>query len=237
MLRTIGRSMILFLLAASAGGGAFWLHARNSTEGQLRRDLDVQRQRAEQLRVVVGRLSAERRVADVMVTEQNESAGIVRTTLLFVEYAKDGTPLPGKHFTIEGKLAHIDAMVVKFDGKFVQDADPLRGRSIALFTRIYGETQNPADGFRIDEPGKVPDVYRGADASVSRFEQDLWNNFWKLADDPSYRESMGVRVAQGEAVWRSFEPGWLYTLTLESNGGLNISPERIKGIYQEALKK
>jgi hypothetical protein len=237
MLRTFGRSLILFVLAASAGGGAYWMHARHSTENTLRRELDTQRERAEQLRVVVGRLGAERRVADVMVTEQSESAGIVHTGLLFVEYAKDGSPLPGKHFTIEGKLAHIDAMVIKFDGKFVQDADPLRGRSIALFTRIYGETQNPANGFPIDEPGKIPDIYRGADKSVSRFEQDLWTNFWKLADDPAYRDSMGVRIAQGEAVWRSFEPGWLYTLTLESNGGLNISPERIKGIYREALKQ
>ena len=47
---------------------------------------------------------------------------------------------------------------------------------------------------------------------------------------------MGVRIAQGEAVWRSFEPGWLYTLTLESNGGLNISPEPIKGIYREMMR-
>ena len=64
---------------------------------------------------------------------------------------------------------------------------------------------------------------------------DLWKNFWKLADDAAYREQMGVRVAQGEGVWRPFEPGNLYTLTLESNGGLNITSEPVKGIYKELL--
>jgi hypothetical protein len=47
---------------------------------------------------------------------------------------------------------------------------------------------------------------------------------------------MGVRVAQGEGVWRPFEPGRLYTITLESNGGLNVHSEPLRGIYQEALR-
>ncbi len=47
---------------------------------------------------------------------------------------------------------------------------------------------------------------------------------------------MGVRVAQGEGVWRPFEMGHLYTLTLETNGGLNIHSEPMRGVYQEALR-
>jgi hypothetical protein len=50
---------------------------------------------------------------------------------------------------------------------------------------------------------------------------------------------MGVRAtggAQGEAVWRPFEPGKLYTITLQHDGGLNITSEPLKGIYSEALK-
>ena len=236
MFRRLGISSFLFLLLAAACGGLLLLRSHNSDVHQLQRALVAQQQRNEQLKQFVQRLTAERRVAEILVKDRSESAGIVRTTLLFVEYARDGvTPLPAKEFTIEGAVAHIDAMVIKFDGKFVEENDPLRGHSIALFTRLYGENQSPADAFPIDSPGEIPDVYRG-DGKVSRFEQGLWENFWKLADDPQYRGAMGVRVAQGEGVWRGFEPGWLYTLTLESNGGLNIAAERPKAIYQELLK-
>ncbi|HZL36542.1 MAG TPA: hypothetical protein VFC78_14580 [Tepidisphaeraceae bacterium] len=237
MYRRAAQSTFLVLLLGALSGGVYLFHAHNSTEQSLRRDLKAEQQRSEQLKRVVQRLTTERRVADIVVTSQSESAGILYTGLLFREYARDGSQLPDKRFTIEGKLAHIDAMVIKFDGKFVEDNDPLRGHSIALFTRLYGEKQSPADAFAIDEPGKVPEIYRGAGEQVTQFEQGLWANFWKLADDPAYRKSMGVRVAQGEGVWRGFEPGWLYTLTLESNGGVNITPEKIKGIFQEAMKQ
>ncbi|HEX4792448.1 MAG TPA: hypothetical protein VH370_01580 [Humisphaera sp.] len=233
MLRIAGRLIFAFLIAGGAAAGGWLLWSRNSTEHELAR----QRDRNEQLQLIVQRLSTEHRVGDIIVTDQTESAGAVKTQLLFVEYAADGSALPAKQFTIDGKLAHIDAMVIKFDGKFVQENDPLRGHSIALFTRLYGESQSPAAGFAIDPPGSVPAVYHIADARAHAFEQQLWGNFWKLADDPEYRKSMGVRVAQGEAVWRSFEPGWLYTLTLEANGGLNITPERMKGIYRAAMQK
>ena len=48
---------------------------------------------------------------------------------------------------------------------------------------------------------------------------------------------MGVRVAQGEGVWRPVDPDKLYTITLECNGGLNIRSEPLKAIYSEALKR
>ena len=75
-------------------------------------------------------------------------------------------------------------MVIKFDRDFVDENDPLRGHSIALFTKIYGDKQRPRRRETIDAPGKIPDVYRGADPRRREFEQELWNNFWKLAEDP-----------------------------------------------------
>jgi len=128
-------------------------------------------------------------------------------------------------------------MVVKFDGAFVEQNDLLRGHSVALFTRLFGDKQSPEQAWHIDEPGKVPEIYRGTDPKVSEFEQELWQNFWRLADDPAYRTSLGVRVAQGEGVWRPFEPNQLYTITLEANGGLNIKSEPLKGIYAEVMKR
>jgi len=232
MLRTVSK---LVSLGALVVGGALVLSFYRDQTGERALRVEAER-KTEQLKQVVQRLGAERRVADMIVTEQTRSAAGTTTALLFVEYGRDGSTLPAKRFTVDGDVAYVDAMVIKFDGKFVEQNDPLRGRSVALFTRLYGEHQPPEKGFRIDEPGRIPDVYRGADPYVMDFERDLWANFWKLADDESYRKAMGVRVAQGEAVWTKFQPDRLYTLTLESNGGLNITSSPLKGIYREALK-
>jgi hypothetical protein len=192
--------------------------------------------RNEQLQQVVERLSTERRVAEILVTEQKDVGGVLHTTLLFVESARDGTTLAPKSFTIEGKVAHVDAQVIQFERDFVKENDPLRGHSIALFTRLYGDRQPPEQAFPLDEPGKMPDIYRGADPRVSHFEQELWQNFWRLTHDEPYRQQYGVRLADGKGVWGMFEPGKLYTLTLESDGGLNLHVAPLKGIYREALK-
>jgi hypothetical protein len=106
-----------------------------------------------------------------------------------------------------------------------------------LFTRLFGDKQTPENAHRIDDPKQIPLIYQGADPRVSEFEQDLWKDFWRLADDPAYRKSMGVRIAQGEGVWLSFEPGYLYTITLDTTGGLFIQSEPLKGIYSEALRQ
>jgi len=220
----------LLLLTALLGFQAYRTH--HSVEAQLQ----AEKEKTETLQAIVERLSSERRVADVLVTDQTTAAnGELRTTLLFVEYDGHGDPLPARRFVIVGQEVHIDALVVKFDGKFVQENDPLRGHSVALFTRIYGEHQSPDSADQIDHPGQIPPTYRGADFRVNNFESQLWNDFWRLADDPAYRQSMGVRVAQGEGVWRPFQPGYLYTVTLESNGGLNITSEKVRGIYSELL--
>lgn len=233
MLRTVSKLVVLTALVVGGAGVLLVYHDRGG-DRHLRREAE---RKNEQLKQVIQRLSAERRMADVVVTEQRAVNGTMTTTLLFVEYGRDGSTLPARRFTINGDVAYVDAMVIKFDGKFVQDNDPLRGRSIALFTRLYAENQPPEKGFRIDEPNQIPDVYRGGDPYVMDFERELWANFWKLADDEGYRKEMGVRVAQGEAVWTRFQPDRLYTLTLESNGGLNITSAPLKGIYREALKR
>jgi hypothetical protein len=232
MLRTAAKLTFLALLVV-AGAGGLYFRQRGSTAGQLSDAL----QKNEQLKQVVQRLQTERRVADVIVTEQVTVDGVQKTTLLFVEYARDGSTLPARRFTIDGNVAHIDAMVIKFDRGYVRDDDALRGHSIALFTRLYGEKQPPEQGFRIDTPNQIPDVYRGADPQVGEFEHELWSNFWRLAEDEAYRKEKGVRVAQGEGVWVPFQPDRLYTLTLESDGGLNITSSPLKGIYREALKR
>ena len=185
------------------------------------------------LTAVVSHLTSERRVANLVVTDKHVgSDGTPVTTLLLVEIARNGTELPARSFTVRGQLVHVDAMVIKFDLEDVKADDPLRGRSIALFTKIYGDQETPASAVPIDPPGIVPEIYRDADPTLAAFELDLWKDFWRLADDPAYAAARHVRVANGQGVWGMFEPDKLYTLTLETNGGLNLTSEPLKGIYR-----
>jgi hypothetical protein len=190
------------------------------------------------LTAVVSHLTSERRVADLVVTDKHlGSDGIPVTTLLFVEIARNGNELPPKSFTVRGQFAHVDAMVIKFDRDDVKADDPLRGKSIALFTRIYGDQEAPASAVPIDAPGTVPEIYRDADPTLASFELSLWSDFWHLAADPAYAASKGVRVANGQGVWGMFDPNKLYTLTLEADGGLNLATQPLAGIYRAAMGK
>jgi len=234
MLRPLAKIFgLTFLLLVASVGVVYYQHAV-SNEKKIEKLQDEKRQ----LEQVVTRLEHEKRVADVLVSRQEKNAaGVLETTLLFVEYDKAGNSLPAKSFTIQGNTAHIDAMVIKFEHDYVAANDALKGHSIALFTKLYGDNQSPADAATIDAPGKIPDIYRGADPVVSQFELGLWSDFWKLYEDENYRQSKGVRALGGHGLWGPFQPDKLYTITIESDGGLNMTSEPLKGIYRAAMNQ
>jgi hypothetical protein len=234
MLRPLAKIFgLTFALLIASVGVVYYQHAV-STEKKIEKLQDEKRQ----LEQVVTRLEHEKRVADVLVSRQEKNeAGILETTLLFVEYDKAGNSLPAKSFTIQGNTAHIDAMVIKFEHDYVAQSDALKGHSIALFTKIYGDKQSPSDAATIDTPGTIPDIYRGADPVVTEFETSLWKDFWKLYDDENYRQSKGVRALGGHGLWGPFLPDKLYTITIESDGGLNMTSEPLKGIYRAAMNQ
>ena len=234
MFRALGRLVGLFLLAAGGAVGLYVYSTHNLTEQKLR---EAEAKNA-QLQQVVQRLTDEARVAEVLVTEQKPGTdGVLETTLLFVETARDGSSLTPRQFKIRGQMIHVAAQVIRFDPQFLKDGDPLRGHSIALFTSIYGDAQKPSAAERIDRPGEVPDLYRGADPRVTSFEQDLWKDFWRLFNDESYRKEKGVATTFGQDVWGPFQPDKLYTITLEANGALSLTSSPLKSIYREALRQ
>jgi len=233
MLRPALKLVGMFLLVVAGAGGLYWYSAHDATQRAL---LEAQAKN-EQLKQIVQRISDERRVADVLVTDQKIIDGVPHTTLLFVETTRDGRTLPPKSFTVRGQMIHVSAEVIRFDEKFVKDGDPLRGRSIALFTSIYGDQEKPADAKPIDEHGKIPDVYRGADPRLGEFELGLWQDFWKLFQDEDYRKQKGVTATFGQDVWGPFEPDKVYTITLQANGALSLTSAPLKPIYLEALKR
>lgn len=238
MLRATLRVVVLAVLFA-AGSVAVWYVSRPDPAALQIKKLEEEKR---QLQQIVQRLTDEKRIAEVIVTDQKMVNGVPETTVLFVEQSRerDGTPLPPKSFTVRGRQVYVAGLSIRFNEDFLVQNDPLRGHGIFLFERIFGDAEKPSEGAVIDAPGKVPDVYRGdpgVGPRVSEFEADLWKNFWRLVDDRAYREEKGVALASGKAVYTAFEPGKLYRITLDARGNPSIDWEPIRPIYKEALRK
>jgi len=231
MLRALAKTAFLVLLLLGGSAGLFFYYNHNSAQQQI----EQLQQKTRELEQIRHRLETDRRVAKVLVTDQKMIDGQMKTTLLFVEYAPDGAELPAKQFTIDGNEVHFDAQIIKFKDEYVERGDPLRGQSIMLFVRVYGADQAPSAGFPIDQPGMIPEIYRGADPRVSSFEQDLWANFWKLYNDRDARDARGIRGLHGEGLYGQFNPGHVYTITLRASGDGTINEEPLDPMYKQAL--
>ncbi|MBU0755658.1 MAG: hypothetical protein KJ645_11000 [Planctomycetes bacterium] len=229
-----GRGSIFFLLGLTLIGSglfsAYYLHT-------LYREKELE---IERLNTVVDRLEASTRVAQVVVTEKkvDEVTGLLETTIKFAEIDRQGKTLPPRIFTVEGDVIYFDALVIKFDRDYIERGEALRGKSLHLFRRLFGEYQPPEEGQLIDgSPSQdgIPDLYR-VDHDPTDFEVELWQDFWKYATDPQAAKEKGVRIVQGEAVYTRFVKENLYTLTLDHDGGINIQVEPIPGILLEKNK-
>ena len=235
--RSGSRVLVLSVLVAGGSAGYWYYHNPQSPAVRIQKLEEEKRQ----LRQIVQRLSDERRVAEMIVTEQRKTdAGGTETTLLFVEQARDGSPLPAKSFTVKGDEVWLAGLSIRFEQGFVEQGDALRGHGIMLFTRLFGQDQTPAQGQAVDDPGKIPDIYRGDPkevARVSEFERELWRDFWRLVDDKQYRAEKGVATAGGKAVYFKAQPDRLYRVTLDASGNPSVDWETIKPIYREAMRK
>jgi len=158
---------------------------------------------------------------EVLQQHHDDQNRIRQTVIRFTEIARDGQSLPPLVIGVPGGVPHFDALVLKFSDDCVEQGDALRGQSLALFRRIYSETQAPEDGYWLGRPGDIPDVYRTS-PEPSQFEVELWRQFWSYATDPDKAAQAHVRVAQGEAVYAPMSAGQRWRLSLEVDGGLNL---------------
>src|SRR5581483_5972785 len=95
-------------------GGTIALHWYSTHDAAQQKLLEAQAQ-TKKLEEVVQRLTDEKRVAEMIVTDQSMVGDVPHKTLLFVEFARDGSSLPARSFEIQGDMVHVDAMVIKFD--------------------------------------------------------------------------------------------------------------------------
>lgn len=239
---TISIGLLVLALAVAAIGVSRWIQQESI------------------LRKMIERLTATTRLADVLVTrsEYDETAQKIRTTIKFLEYDAQGKPLEPKYFTFSspffrktdlssgnaggghGPIIQFQSLVIRFQDKFVETGDRLRGKSAYLFMKAFVLDGSKTQVFDITRADEIPGGYQVSDKQNS-FEMKLWKEFWHYALDPKRRERAGIQTAQIEAPGSMFLPGTIYTLRIEHDGGIRIDaqpvPEILKGENIEASGK
>ena len=216
-----------------------------ATLGKEVADLNVQltekSAELDRLQVAMNLLKVRHRLARLKVIDQHEvpslnpvppTAGTesavsqpnLVTKIEFVEINRDGEPIgEPKQFDIVGDMVYVDYLRVTFDDKYVEQADLDRSTSLALFQRLFGEHQEPANGFQLDTVGTRPTAY-GRGTEASDFEKKIWDDFWLIANDPAKAGEMGIRGANGDAVSIRVRPGKTYEIDLRTTGDMTIKP-------------
>jgi len=114
--------------------------------------------------------------------------------------------------------------VVKFDDKYIEQADIHRSTSLVLFRRIFGNQQKPDDGFALDAEGSNPRAYSSG-GKTSDLERKVFGDFWKVANDKQKQMELGIRAAHGEAPNIKVEKGKSYRIMLRASGGVSLNPD------------
>lgn len=165
------------------------------------------------------------RIARLRVIDQQEGSAPTGqvSTIEFYEVGDDGTPLSEdrKTFEIAGDRVYVECLVAKFEDKYIEQADLDRSTAICLFQRIFGEYQQPQEGFPIDNVGANLASYAQG-KSMSDFERSIWRDFWTLANDREKAAKLGIRAAHADAPSIRVQNGATYELELRSTGEFTI---------------
>ena len=230
-----GRSaLVLLLLLVGAGSGGVYVADRlvfapsREMQRQLaERDAQIQalKERAQALEAAVRLLRhTERRARIVVIDQARGDDGQLATRIRFSELSPNGEAIgEPREFVVTGDEVYVDTLVIKFEDEFVTAGDALKGRSLLLFRRIFGDRLRPVDAHVLDKEGQMPQAY-AAEKAPSAFERELWAQFWTLANDPAEAKRRGVRALHGEAVSTKLRKNGVYAVTFRSTGELSIQP-------------
>lgn len=221
-MKRFGRFLSFFLIAVFLfflGEGVYWV-AKRVEENRM-------------LRKVIERLSADSRIAEVLVTQSryNETSKKIETTIKFLEYDTEGKPLEPRYLTFQGNIIQFQALVIRFQDRLVEAGDKIRGKSAYLFLRAFILEGEKAQTFGLTPINEIPRGYK-VPGVKSEFEKKLWEEFWRYALDPKARERTGIKNAQIEAPGSMFFPGTIYTIRIEHDGGIRIDTEPIPEILK-----
>ena len=185
------------------------------------------------LQKVIERLTADSRVAEVIVTDvkRDFKAKKTYTTIKLLEYDTKLNPLEPRYFTFSGNIIQFQSMVIRFDDFYVKKGHPLKGRSAYLFMKAFMLTDKGAETFEITKVNEIPSGYEAAEVKNS-FEKKLWQRFWEYALNPQKAGKVGIKNAQIEAPGTKFIPGMIYTIKIEHDGGLRIDAKPVNPILK-----
>lgn len=251
---TTGRSLIGSLIALAGIGSitlfsaAFLLHNRASVRmvREARQDaasakaaLQETQQQMKDMKTkyetYVANLLGKQRAAEVVVEEQTrDDDGQVWTKLKFLEYSVDGQPLePVKVFTLPGDVVYFDALVMKFAAENVQEG---KAKSLYLFRRVFTDETRPDMGYKlfdVDASAGLPKNYQADAAEIPlQAQHEVWARFQKCMADPEHAAAEGVDTIYGEAVYDTLRKNFLYTLSIQNNGGLELKKRPLAAILR-----
>lgn len=192
-------------------------------------ELEESQAEARRLAAAVALLKVDHRIARLEILERFEleedgETGIW-TRVRFTELNQAGEAIGSpREIIVAGARVYVEALVIKFEDDYVEGGDFLRGSSVCLFQRLFGEAESPSEGTVLEAAGTLPAIYAGDDLP-DPFYRDLWARFWEYAADPEAAKQAGVRAVHGEAPFIEAIPGTKWRIELRSSGGLTIVPE------------
>ena len=185
------------------------------------------------LNEIIGRLQADSRIAEVLVTGVNfdEKSKQTFTTIKFLEYTSSGKPLEPKYYTFSGNIIQFQSLVIRFDDIYIRNGDKLRGKSAYLFLKAFMLDGKNTQEFDITPVNEIPAGYK-MDDKIDSFEGELWKQFWSYALDSQKANGSGIKNAQIEAPGTLFVPGNIYTIKIEHDGGMRIDVAQLSPILK-----
>lgn len=141
----------------------------------------------------------------------------------FTEVDPEGVPLSEpRTFRLRGNLLFVDSWIVKFDDEHVEASDPLRSTSLCLFKSIYGDLDERSGGYPLDQNDPNIATAYGDRNPQNQFEEQIWNDFWELANDPQQQNRMGIRSNHGTVSYIQVLSGMTYQVDLRASDGLSL---------------
>jgi len=220
MKKTITPARIILIVCIAAAALAAAVYVQKSRQIRL-------------LNEIIDRLSADSRIAEVMVTDvqRDPKTQTVRTTIKFLEYDTARNPLLPKYFTFSSDIIQFQSLVIRFDDYYVKKGHPLKGKSAYVFMKAFALHDSTAECHDINTVSQIPSGYQVAGSPLS-LQQRLWQGFWDYALDPQRAKNEGIKNAQIEAPGTRFVPGILYTLKIEHDGGMRVDAQPLPKILE-----
>jgi hypothetical protein len=120
--------------------------------------------------------------------------------------------------------------LAKFEDKYIEQADLVRGTSLCIIRGIRGDKDaglqsidgGTAYADALPEGGDPrPPAYQTL-GQISDLEQKIWSDFWRVANDNKLQQELGLRAVHGQVNYIQVEAGATYQLDLRASDGGSI---------------